>query len=46
MKTLVVNRKCFMFILVAFLMGFGVQGSYGQTIIASVQQPLTEVSNR
>ena len=43
MKTLLVNRKCFMFILVAFLIGF-TQGSYGQTITVSVQQPLTEAT--
>ena len=35
MKAQVVNRKSFMFILVALLIGFGVQGSYGQTITAS-----------
>ena len=44
MKTLVVNRKYLMFIWVTFLIGFGVQGSYGQTITASVQQPLTEAN--
>ena len=44
MKTQVVNRKCFMFILVTLLIGFGVQGSYGQTIAASVSQPLTEAN--
>jgi len=43
MKMLVVNRKCFMFILVALLIGF-TQGSYGQTITASVQEPLTEAN--
>ena len=43
MKTQVVNRKCFMFILVALLVGF-TQVSYGQTIAASVQQPLTEAN--
>ena len=43
MKTLLVNRKCFMFILVAFLIGF-TQGSYGQTVTAPVQQPLTEAN--
>jgi len=44
MKTLVVNRKHLMFILVAFLIGF-TQGSYGQTITASsVPQPLTEAN--
>ncbi len=43
MKTLVVNRKCFMFILAALLIGF-THGSYGQTITASVQQPLTEAN--
>ena len=44
MKTLVVNRKYLMFIWVTLLIGFGVQGSYGQTITASVQQPLTEAN--
>ncbi len=44
MKTLVVNRKCFMFILVVLLTGFGMQGSYGQTITASMPQPLTEAN--
>ena len=43
MKTLVVNRKCFMFILVALLISF-TQGSYGQTITASTPQPLTEAN--
>ena len=43
MKTQIVNRKCFMFILVALLVGF-TQVSYGQTIAASVQQPLTEAN--
>ena len=43
MKMLVVNRKCFMFILVALLISF-TQGSYGQTITASVQEPLTEAN--
>ena len=43
MKTQVVTRKCFMFILLAFLIGF-TQGSYGQTITASVQEPLTEAN--
>ena len=41
MKTLLVSRKHFMFIVVILLIGFA-QGSYGQTITASVQQPLTE----
>ena len=44
MKTLVVSRKYLMFIWVTLLIGFGVQGSYGQTITASVQQPLTEAN--
>ena len=45
MKTLAVNHKCFMFIVVALLILIGfTQGSYGQTITASVQQPLTEVN--
>ena len=44
MKIQVVNRKCFMFFtLVALLIGFA-QGSYGQTITASVQEPLTEAN--
>ena len=43
MKTVVVNRKCFTFILVALLISF-TQGSYGQTIAASVPQPLTEAN--
>ena len=43
MKTLVVNRKCFTFILVALLISF-TQGSYGQTITASTPQPLTEAN--
>ena len=43
MKTQAVNRKCFMFILLALLIGF-TQVSYGQTITASVQQPLTEAN--
>ena len=44
MKTLLVNRKYFVLILVTILMGFGIQGSYGQTITALVQQPLTEAN--
>ena len=44
MKTPPVNRKYFVLILVVILMGFGIQGSYGQTITASVQQPLTEAN--
>ena len=44
MKTLVVSRKYLVFILAAILVGFGTQGSYGQTITASVQQPLTEIT--
>ena len=44
MKTLLANRKYFVLILVVILMGFGTQGSYGQTITASVQQPLTEAN--
>ena len=43
MKTQVVNRKCLMFMLVALLISF-TQGSYGQTITASVQEPLTETN--
>ena len=44
MKTLIANRKYFVLILAAILMGFGTQGSYGQTITASVEQPLTEAN--
>ena len=44
MKTLPANRKYFVLILAAILIGFGTQGSYGQTITASVQQPLTEAN--
>ena len=44
MKTLLVSRKCFMFIVVTLLIGFGTQGSYGQTIAASTPQPLTEIT--
>ena len=44
MKTLIANQKCLMLILVTILIGFGTQGSYGQTITASVPQPLTEAN--
>ena len=44
MKTLLANRKYLVLILAAILMGFGIQGSYGQTITASVPQPLTEAN--
>ena len=44
MKTPLANRKYLVLILAAILMGFGIQGSYGQTITASVQQPLTEAN--
>ena len=44
MKIQVVNRKCFMFILVAFLIGFSMRASYGQTITTSTPQPLTEAT--
>ena len=44
MKTQVVNRKYLVLILVTVLIGFGSQGSYGQTITASVPQPLTEAN--
>ena len=44
MKTLLANRKYLVLILAAILMGFGIQGSYGQTITAPVQQPLTEAN--
>ena len=43
MKTLYANPKCFTFILVALLISF-TRGSYGQTITASVPQPLTEAN--
>ena len=43
MKTQVVNRKCFMFIVATLLISF-TQGSYGQTITASTQEPLTEAN--
>ena len=44
MKTLVANRNNLVLILVIVLTGFSTQGSYGQTITASVQQPLTEAN--
>ena len=45
MKTLVANRNQLVFILVVILIGFGTQGSYGQTITASsLQQPVTEAN--
>ena len=49
MKTLVVNRKCFMFIVVTLLITFGLQGAvYAQagnpTITASTRQPLMEAT--
>ena len=44
MKTPLANRKYLVLILVTILIGFGTQGSYGQTITASVQQPLTEAN--
>ena len=45
MKTQVVNRTHFVLILATVLIAFGTQGtSYGQTITASVQQPLTEAT--
>ena len=44
MKTPLANRKCFMFILVILLIGFGTQDSYTQTITASTPQPLTETT--
>ena len=45
MKTQVMNRTHFVLILVTVLMIFGIQGtSFGQTITASVQQPLTEAN--
>ena len=44
MQTSVVNQKCLVFVLVAMLMILGTQGSYGQTITASVPQPLTEAN--
>ena len=44
MKMLVANRNQLVFILVVILIGFGTQSSYGQTIAASVPQPLTEAN--
>ena len=45
MKTQVMNRTHLVFILVTVLMVFGIQrASHGQTITASVQQPLTEAT--
>ena len=45
MKTQVVNRTHLMLILATVLIVLGIQGtSYGQTITASVQQPLTEAN--
>ena len=44
MKMLVSNRNQLVFILVVILIGFGTQSSYGQTIAASVSQPLTEAN--
>ena len=44
MKTPLANRKYLVLILVTILIGFGTQGSYGQTITASVPQPLTEAN--
>ena len=45
MKMLVANRNNLVLILVVVLMGFGAQGSYGQTITASsFPQPLTEAN--
>ena len=41
MKGIIVNRRYLMFIILALLIGF-TQGSYGQTITASVEEPLTE----
>ena len=43
MKILTVNRKYFVLILAAILIGFGVQGSSGQTISVS-PSPLTEAN--
>ena len=44
MKTLVINRKYLLLILVTVLIPFGTQSSYGQTITASVDTPLTEAT--
>ena len=44
MKTLFVNRKYLVLILVVILIGFGTQGSYGQTITASTAALLTEAT--
>ena len=44
MTTLVINRKYLLLILVTVLIPFGTQSSYGQTITASVDTPLTEAT--
>ena len=44
MKTLVMNRKYLLLILVTVLIPFGTQSSYGQTITASVDTPLAEAT--
>ena len=44
MKTLVGNQKYLVLILVTVLIPFGTQSSYGQTITASVDTPLTEAT--
>ena len=44
MKTQVVNRNCLVLILVIVLIGLSTQGSSGQTITASAQEPLTEAN--
>ena len=41
MKTLVGNQKYLLLILVTVLIPFGIQSSFGQTITASVDTPLT-----
>ena len=43
MKGIIVSRRYLTFILLALLMGF-TQSSYGQTITASVEEPLTEAT--
>ena len=44
MKTLIVNQKYLVLILTILLVTFGTQSSYGQTIAASTEAPLTEAT--
>ena len=44
MKMLIVNRKHLVIILVTVLIVLGTQSSYGQTVTASMPQPLTEAT--